>query len=75
MTKKVFQKINSEIEGGEVGFVDFAEAEGVGDEAFVSFDFDEVFAVLPAIIEGEADGVFIVVGFELPFAAVGITGV
>ena len=29
-----------EVEGKEVGFVDFAEAEGVRDEAFVSFDFD-----------------------------------
>jgi len=54
-----------EIEGGEVRFADFAEAEGVGDEAFASFDFDEVFAELPAILEGEANGVFVVVGLFL----------
>lgn len=64
-----------EVEGGEVGFVDFAEAEGVGDEAFVSFDFDKVFAISPAVEEGESQGDFIVVGFELPFSAVGVTGV
>ena len=58
-------KFGLEIEGGEVGFVDFAEAEGVGDEAFMSFDFDEVFSVLPAIVEGEADGIFVIVGFEV----------
>ena len=29
-----------EFEGGEIGFVNFAEAECVGDEAFMSFDFD-----------------------------------
>ena len=29
-------KSGLEIEGGEVGFVDFAEAEGVGDKAFES---------------------------------------
>ena len=45
-----------EFEGEEVGFVDFAEAEGVGGEAFTSFDFDEVFAGLPATVEGESDG-------------------
>ena len=33
-------KFGLEFEGWEVGFVDFAEAEGVGDEAFMSFDFD-----------------------------------
>ncbi len=53
-----------ELEGGEVGFVDFAEAEGVGGEAFTSFDFDEVFSVLPAVEEGEADGV---VCYFIPF--------
>ena len=38
-----------EFECGEVGFVDFAEAEGVGDETFVSFDFDIIaFGALPA---------------------------
>lgn len=38
-----------ELEGGEVGFVDFAEAAGVGDEAFSSFDFDIIaFGALPA---------------------------
>ena len=41
--------LGSEIEGGEVGFIDFAEAEGVGDEAFASFDFDKVFAINYAI--------------------------
>ena len=46
-------KFGLELEGGEVGFVDFAEAEGVGDEAFASFDFYEVFATLPTVIEGE----------------------
>ena len=29
-----------ELEGWEVGFVDFTEAEGIGVETFVSFDFD-----------------------------------
>ena len=43
-------KFGLELEGGEVGFVDFAEAEGVGDEAFASFDFDEVFAIEVAIV-------------------------
>ena len=38
-----------EFEGWEVGFVDFAEAEGVGDEAFASFDFDKVFSINYAI--------------------------
>ena len=33
-------KFGLELEGGEVGFIDFAEAEGVGGEAFASFDFD-----------------------------------
>jgi len=32
----------SEFEGGEVGFVKFAEAEGIGDEAFASFDFNVI---------------------------------
>ena len=41
---------DSEFEGGEVGFVDFAEAEGVGDEAFSSFYLDEVFAIEVAIV-------------------------
>lgn len=65
----------SEIESGEIGFVDFAEAEGVGNEAFASFDFDEVLAGLPAVVEGEADGIFVVVGFEVPLATIGITGI
>ena len=43
-------RIHLEIEGGEVGFVDFAEAEGVGNEAFTSFYLDEVFALLPAVV-------------------------
>ena len=64
-----------EIEGWEVGFVDFAEAEGVGDEAFMSFDFDKVFSILPAVVEGEADGIFVVVGIEVPLPTVGITGI
>ena len=42
-------KLGLELEGGEIGFVDFAEAEGVGDEAFMSFDFDIIaFGALPA---------------------------
>lgn len=53
-----------ELECGEVGFVDFAEAEGVGDEPFASFDFYEVFAPLPAVVEGETNGVLVVVGFK-----------
>ena len=36
--------------GGEVRFVDFAEAEGVWNEAFTSFDFDKVFAIEVAIV-------------------------
>ena len=43
-------KFGLEFEGGEVGFVDFAEAEGVGDEAFSSFYLDEVFAIEVAIV-------------------------
>ena len=57
-------KFGLEFEGGEVGFVDFAEAEGVGDEAFASFDFYEVFAPLPAVVESEAYSIFVVVGFK-----------
>ena len=53
-----------EFEGGEVGFVDFAEAEGVEDEACTSLDFDKVFSVLP-VVDGEADGFFVVVDFKL----------
>ena len=68
-------KFGLELEGGEVGFVDFAEAEGVGDEAFASFDFYEVFATLPTVIEGETNGVFVVVGFKIPFTTIGVTGV
>ena len=64
-----------EVEGGEVGFVDFAEAEGVGDEAFTSFDFYEVFAPLPAVVEGEAESVFVVVGLKIPFTTISVTGV
>ena len=64
-----------EVEGWEVGFVDFAEAEGVGDEPFASFDFYEVFAIEMAIVEGETNGVFVVVCFEIPFATIGITGI
>ena len=43
-------RIHLEIEGWEVGFVDFAEAEGVGDETFTSFYLDEVFAIEVAIV-------------------------
>ena len=68
-------KFGLELEGGEVGFVDFAEAEGVGDEPFASFDFYEVFAPLPAVVEGESDGVFVVVGFKIPFTTISVTGV
>ena len=28
--------------------------------------------MIPAVIEGESNGVFVVVGFELPFAVIGI---
>ena len=65
----------SEVEGGEVGFVDFAEAEGVGDEDFMSFDFDKVFLPLPAVVEGETNGVLVVVGFKIPFTTISVTGV
>ena len=68
-------KFGLEFEGGEVGFVDFAEAEGVGGESFTSFDFYEVFAPLPAVVEGESDGVFVVVGFKIPFTTISVTGV
>ena len=68
-------KFGLELEGGEVGFVDFAEAEGVGDETFVSFDFDKIFVPLPAVVESEADSIFVVVCFKLPFPTVGITGI
>ena len=64
-----------EVEGWEVGFVDFAEAEGVGYEAFVSSDFDKVFTVLPTVVEGEMNGVFVVVGVEIPLATIGIIGI
>ena len=43
-------KSGLEVEGGEIGFVDFAEAEGVGNEAFTSFYLDEVFAIEVAIV-------------------------
>lgn len=39
-----------ELEGGEVGVVDFAETESVGYEAFSPFDFYEVFAELPVVV-------------------------
>lgn len=67
-------RIYLEFEGWEVGFVGFAEAEGVEDEAFTSFDFDEFFSVL-TVVEGEANGIFVVVGIEVPFASVGISGI
>ena len=57
-------KLGLELKGGEVGFVDFAEAECVWDEAFASFDFYEVFAPLPAVVEGETNGVLVVVGLK-----------
>ena len=61
--------------GWEVGFVDFAEAEGVGDKTFASFDFYEVFAPLPAVVEGETNGVLVVVGLKIPFTTISVTGV
>ena len=64
-----------EFKGGKVGFVDFAEAEGVGDKTFASFDFYEVFAPLPAVVEGETNGVLVVVCLELPFTAVRVTDI
>ena len=54
-----------EFECGEVGFVDFAEAEGVGDETFMFFYFDKVFIVAPAVVESETNGVLVVVGIEV----------
>lgn len=61
--------LSLELEDWEVGFVDFAEAEGVGDEPFASFRLwrfscKELFAPLPAVVEGEANGVLVVVGFK-----------
>ena len=64
-----------EVEGWEVGFVDFAEAEGVGDKTFASFDFYEVFATLPTVIEGETNGVLVVIGLKIPFTTISVTGV
>ena len=55
-------KSGLEFEGGEVGFVDFAQAEGVGDEAFASFYFDKIFVPLPSVVESEADSIFVVEG-------------
>ena len=75
LSRCIGRLVGLEVEGGEVGFVDFAEAEGVGNKTFASFDFYEVFAPLPAVVEGESDGIFIVVGFKLPFSTVGITGI
>ena len=46
-------KLGLEVEGWEVGFGDFAEAEGVWDEAFAFFDFDEDFGVASALEEEE----------------------
>ena len=68
-------KFGLEFKGWEVEFVDFAEAEGVGDEAFASFDFDKIFAPLPAVVEGETNGVLVVVGFKIPFTTISVTGV
>ena len=48
--------------------------EGIWDKTFVSLDFDKIFAVL-SVIEGENDGVFVIVSFESPFSAIGVTGV
>ena len=73
LSRCIGRLVGLEVEGGEVGFVDFAEAEGVGDEAFASFDFYEVFATLPAVVEGETNGVLVVVGFKVPFASVCVT--
>ena len=41
----------------------------------MTFNFDEVFSVSPAIVEGETNSVLVVVGFKLPFAAVSVRGV
>ena len=68
-------KFGLELEGGKVGFVDFAESEGVWDESFMSFYFDKVFIVAPAVVEGEAKSTLVVVGFKIPFASGGITGI
>ncbi len=57
-------RIYLEFECWEAGFVDFAEAEGVGGESFTSFDFYEVFVPLSAVVEGETNGVLVVVGFK-----------
>ena len=75
LSRCIGRLVGLEVEGWEVGFVDFAEAEGVGDETFASFDFYEVFAPLPAVVEGESDGVFVVVGFKIPFTTISVTGV
>ena len=68
-------KLYLEVEGWVVGFAYFAEAEGVGDVAFVAFNFDEVFSVLPAVVDGDVDGVLVVVGFKIPFTTISVTGV
>ena len=75
LSRRCHYMVELEVEGGEVGFVDFAEAEGVGNEAFASFDFYEVFATLPTVIEGETNGVLVVVGFKIPFTTISVTGV
>lgn len=75
LSRCIGRLVGLEVEGGEVGFVDFAEAEGVGDEAFASFDFDKVFAPLPAVVEGETNGVLVVVSFKIPFTTISVTGV
>ena len=67
--------VGLEFEGWEVGFVDFADADGVGDETFASFDFDKMFALLPAVVEGETNGVLVVVGFKIPFTTISVTGI
>ena len=41
----------------------------------MSFDFDKVFLPLPSVVEGETNGVLVVVGFKVPFASGGITGI
>ncbi len=35
-------RLKLKFEGGEVGFINFAEAVGVRDEAFASLDFDVI---------------------------------
>lgn len=62
-----------EVEGGKVRFVYFALAEGKYDKTNGTLDFNKIFALL-LTLEGKKDGVFVVVDFESPFAAISIKG-